>query len=177
MPLTSWHKNTCLLWVSQWTAVQSSSQKKLQAKGFKFLEKDEDGNILTGMFAGFRAEIWVGGAETEKNVPRIMVPYTPSSEWIHLVKQYNRLKELYTKKYGEPSYSVEQNDATTDSNTSLMHNLSEGKAEYNTQWLIQNGGIILQISKAYNFSKGYVSVLYIDEINDNAKEDDYLGDI
>ena len=87
------------------------------------------------------------------------------------------MKKLYTKKYGEPSYSVEQNDATTDSNTSLMHNLSEGNAEYGTQWSLENGWILLEISKTSNFGGGYVSVMYVDKINENAKEEGYLGDI
>lgn len=151
--------------------------KKLQKKGFKFLQKYEDYNILTGIFTGSKAHICVKGAETEKNVPRIGVNYAPDSEWNLLVDQYNRLKELYTKKYGEPSYSVEQNDATTDSNTSLMHNLSEGKAEYRTEWYLQNGWIALKILEAANFGEGEVFVLYVDKINDNARKEGYLDDI
>lgn len=151
--------------------------KKLQAKGFKFLEKDNSFDILTGMFAGDEAIIQLLDSKSGKKIPRIGVGYNLSSEWKDLVRQYNRLKELYTKKYGEPSYSVEQNDAITDSNTSLMHNLSEGNAEYKTQWHLQNGWISLEILKAVNFSEGLVSVMYVDRINDNAKEEGYLGDI
>lgn len=151
--------------------------KKLQAKGFKFLQKYNDYNILTGMFAGDKVMIQLMDSKSGKNIPRIGVFYTSSSEWKGLVNKYNRLKELYTKKYGEPSYSVEQNDAITDSNTSLMHNLSEGKAEYITQWRLENGWIALAISKAANFGEGFVLVLYNDKINDNAKEEGYLDDI
>lgn len=151
--------------------------KKLQAKGFKFLQKYKDVDILTGMFAGDKAEIYLKDSKSGKKIPRIGVYYTSSSEWNLLVRQYNRLKELYTKKYGEPSYSVEQNNATTDSNTSLMLNLSEGKAEYKTEWYLENGWISLQISRAANFGEGKVFVLYVDDINDNAKEEDYLDDI
>lgn len=151
--------------------------KKLQKKGFKFLQKYDSFDILTGVFTGEKVTICLINSKSGKNIPRIGVGYNPSSEWKSLVNKYNSIKKLYTKKYGEPACSVEQNDATTDSNTSLMHNLYEGKAEYRTDWQLQNGGIILQILKASNYSEGYVSVLYVDGINENAKEDGYLGDI
>ena len=40
--------------------------KKLQKKGFKFLKKYDDCNILTGMFAGEKAEIWVEDTDARK---------------------------------------------------------------------------------------------------------------
>lgn len=150
--------------------------KKLQKKGFKFLKKYDDCNILTGMFAGEKAEIWVEDTDARKNVPRIFVSYTPSSEWKHLVNKYNRLKKLYTSKYGEPFLSVEKNNAITNSNTSLMRNLSEGNAEYKTQWLLENGSITLVIGYAA-LGEGDVSILYIDDNNENAEKEGYLDDI
>lgn len=150
--------------------------KKLQKKGFKFLERFDNCKILTGLFTGEKAEIWVEDTDAGKNVQKIGVAYKPSSEWKHLVNKYNRIKKLYTEKYGEPAYSEEQNDAITDSNTSLMLNLSEGKAKYETVWCLKNGSISLGIGYVA-FGEGNVSILYIDDNNENARKEGYLDDI
>lgn len=94
--------------------------QKLKAKGFTQMGKDKNATIFTGDFTGKQATIGVGASDDGKNVFSVVVLFDPSGEWNNLVSTYDYYKDLYTRKYGDPAISKENNPSYSDSNTALM---------------------------------------------------------
>lgn len=162
------------------TGSVTSFAQKLKSKGFKIISRNTYGVALSGKFIGRNAMISVVGTENGKNVTGVGVNFDPSDQWNELVRDYNYYKDLYKKKYGKPSLEEENNPAISDSNTSLMYELREGRVKYQTEWVFNNGWIRIFISKTPNnldFNKGCVQIIYVDEINKKIGEQSKLDDI
>ena len=84
---------------------------------------------------------------------------------------------LYTQKYGVPSFSKENNPSLSDSNISLMTELSQGTVEYETRWTVDGGEIKLSIDKDVEYNKGKVVVVYINSIGLGMYMQDNIDDI
>ena len=86
-------------------------------------------------------------------------------------------KKLYTRKYGEPALSKENNPASSDSNSSLMHEVYQGTVVYGSAWKVAGGDIELSIEKSSGFYEGMVVIRYRDSQNVEAKIKNDLDDI
>ncbi len=150
--------------------------QKLKAKGFTQMGKDKNITLFTGDFTGRQATIGVGASGDGKNVFSVVVLFDPSKEWNSLVSTYDYYKDLYTRKYGEPAISKENNPSHLDSNTSRMLALYEDKVEYKAEWNLPEGDIIMWIEKA-PLVKGNVIIRYINSqyLESNIQKD--LDDI
>ena len=69
---------------------------------------DNDGESLTGQFAGLKVKIYVGGNEELNHVYSVIVVSEQERSWESLKSKYLNVRELYMRKYGNP---------TTDSRT------------------------------------------------------------
>lgn len=151
--------------------------QKLKAKGFKEISKDKNETWLKGDFTGKEATIAVEASDDGKNVYNIDVMFESSREWKVLETTYNHFKDLYTKKYGEPSYSEEYNPAQGQSNILLLGALNDGKVSYSSTWELPGGEIFLTIVKSTGIYEGFVGIKYTDTQNHKAKEQKDLEDI
>lgn len=151
--------------------------QKLKAKGFTSIGRDNNITLFTGDFTGRKATVGVTATDDGKNVFAVIVFFNPSEEWNTLVNTYNYYKDLYTRKYGEPTISKENNPARSDSNTALMAEVYQGTVVYGSAWEVTGGDIQLSIEKTSGIYEGMVMIRYRDSQNVEAKIKNDLDDI
>ena len=111
--------------------------QKLKSKGFTSIGRENNITLFSGDFTGRQATVGVTATDDGKNVFAVVVLFDPSGEWNTLVNTYDYYKDLYTRKYGKPTISKENNPAHLDSNTALMAEVHQGTVVYGistTQW-------------------------------------------
>lgn len=151
--------------------------QKIKAKGFTQIGQDKNITLFKGDFTGRQATVGVGASDDGKNVFSVVVLFDPSGEWNTLVSTYSYYKDLYTRKYGEPSVCREDNPARSNSNTALMAEVYQGIVTYATAWEVKGGEIDLSITKSDGVYEGMVVIRYRDSQNVNAKIEKDLEDI
>ncbi len=151
--------------------------QKLRTKGFTSIGRENNIALFTGDFTGREATVGVTATDDGKNVFAIGVLFDPSGEWNTLVNTYEYYKDLYTRKYGEPTVSKEENPALSDSNTALMAEVYQGTVTYGSAWEVAGGDIQLSIEKSSGLYEGLVLIRYRDSQNVEAKIKSDLDDI
>jgi len=151
--------------------------QKLKAKGFTSIGRDNNITLFTGDFTGRKATVGVTATDDGKNVFAVIVFFDPSGEWNNLVNTYDYYKDLYTRKYGDPTISKENNPARSDSNTALMAEVHQGTVVYGSAWEVTGGDIQLSIEKTSGVYEGMVMIRYRDSQNVEAKIKNDLDDI
>ena len=151
--------------------------QKLKAKGFTSLGRDNNITLVSGDFTGRKATVGVTATDDGKNVFAVVVFFDPSGEWNTLVNTYDYYKDLYTRKYGVPTISKENNPALSDSNTALMAEVHQGTVVYGSAWEVTGGDIQLSIEKSSGVYEGMVMIRYRDSQNVEAKIQNDLDDI
>lgn len=150
--------------------------KKLKAKGFAQLGSEGNIRLFRGDFTGRQATVGVVAADNGKDVFTVAVFFDQSDSWNALVNTYEHYKDLYVEKYGNPSQCVENNPSRTDSNTSLMYELYQGRVTYGCVFEAPGGAIQISIEEA-GISDGQVMIKYQDSQNVNAKRQSDLDEI
>lgn len=152
--------------------------QKLKSKGLKQVATDKNATWFVGDFTGRNATIGVGATDDGKNVHTVLAIFDPSEEWNTLTNIYDYYKELYTRKYGEPKESVENNPANGDSNISKMAEVDQGTVTWASVWEVTGGTIELFIEKsAEGIYKGEVVIRYRDKQNVENKIQNDLDEI
>ena len=151
--------------------------QKLKAKGFTSIGRENNLTLFSGDFTGRKATVGVTATDDGKNVFAVIVLFDPSGEWNALVNTYDYYKDLYTRKYGKPTISKENNPARSDSNTALMAEVHQGTVVYGSAWEVTGGDIQLSIEKSSGIYEGMVMIRYRDSQNVEAKIQNDLDDI
>lgn len=128
--------------------------QKLEAKGLTSIGIENNIALFTGDFTGRNATIGVSATDDGESVFGVVVLFDPSEEWKTLVKIYSYYKDLYTRKYGEPTISTEKNPARTDINMALMSQLDNGTVVWTSTWDVTGGDIELSIEKSSGVYSG-----------------------
>lgn len=110
-------------------------------------------------------------------VAELAVVFESCDNWRSLENNYLNLKELLTKKYGEPDEVIEkfQNKYVDDDNDKY-HELIMDRCNFRSEWKTELGSIILTIT----FQRGLgssVALGYLDKANDAVIEQTALDDI
>lgn len=151
--------------------------KKLRAEGFTPIGKKNNLSCFSGIFTGNEATVGVAATDDGKNVLAVVVLFESSGEWNDLVDTYDYYKDLYTRKYGTPTISREENPARRKLNAFLMAALEEGTVVYGSKWEVTGGEIRLSIEKSSEIYEGVVMIGYRDSQNMEAQTESYLEDI
>ena len=151
--------------------------QKLKAKGFTSIGRENNLTLFSGDFTGRNATVGVTATDDGKNVFAVIVLFDSSGEWNTLVNTYDYYKDLYTRKYGKPTVSKENNPAHSDSNTALMAEVHQGTVVYGSAWEVTGGDIQLSIEKSSGFYEGMVMIRYRDSQHVEAKIQNDLDDI
>lgn len=151
--------------------------QKLKSKGFTSISRENNITLFSGDFTGRQATVGVTATGDGKNVFAVVVLFDPSGEWNTLVNTYDYYKDLYTRKYGKPTISKENNPAHLDSNTALMAEVHQGTVVYGSAWEVTGGDIQLSIEKSSGVYEGMVMIRYRDSQNIEAKIQNDLDDI
>lgn len=155
----------------------SSFSQKLKAKGFTLLDSDNNIVMFTGDFTGREVTVGVQATSDGRNVFGVVVLFPESDEWNILVNTYGYYKDLYTRKYGEPSVCKEKNPARSDTNVALMAEVNQGTVVYGSAWEVSGGTIELSIEKGSRPYEGVVAIKYRDSKNMEEKINKDLDDI
>lgn len=151
--------------------------QKLKGKGFILIGRENNITLFSGDFTGRKATVGVTATDDGKNVFAVVVLFDSSTEWNTLVNTYDYYKDLYTRKYGKPTISKENNPAHSDSNTALMAEVHQGTVVYGSAWEVTGGDIQLSIEKSSGIFEGMVMIRYRDSQNVEAKIQNDLDDI
>ena len=154
---------------------------KMKQAGF-VLEGTEDGiALLSGEFAGY-SDCVVGVKTLQKLnlVHEIVVLFPSQDKWSGLSYDYERLKTMLSKKYGEPDECVEKFNAPsymiTDDNDK-MRQVENNNCEYYSKYDTNNGSIILTISNdGYEFGSR-VKLFYTDKTNSEIFDEAAMEDL
>lgn len=150
--------------------------QKLKAKGFVQIGSEGNVRLFKGDFTGRQATVGAVAADNGQDVFTVAVFFDESDGWNTLVNTYEHYKDLYTEKYGKPSQCVENNPSRSDSNTSLMYELFQGRVTYASIFDVPGGAIQISIEKG-NINDGFVLIKYQDTQNTNAKRQSDLDEI
>lgn len=152
--------------------------QKLKAKGLEQVHSEDNIRLFTGDFTGRDATIGVVADQTGKNVFSVVVIFPASREWNTLVNTYNHFKDLYTEKYGNPSFSREHNPSHGKGNTALMAEVYQGTVVYGSEFNAPGGTIQLSIDKKVDgIYQGEVIIRYKDAQNIESKRKSDLDEI
>ena len=155
---------------------------KMKQVGFQLIETDDGVALLEGEFAGYR-DCMVGVKTLQKKdlVHEIVVLFPSQDKWSGLSYDYERLKTMLTKKYGNPAECVEQFVNTPiyidiDDDNDKLREVENDHCEYYSVYNIDNGSILLTISNDGYLFGCRVKLFYSDKINsekfDNAAMED-----
>lgn len=98
--------------------------QKLKDKGFNSVGSDKNLMLFTGNFTGRTATVGIQATDNGTDVCAVGVIFEPSGEWNTLVSTYDYYKNLYIRKYGQPTISEENNPARSESNIALMQEVT-----------------------------------------------------
>lgn len=136
--------------------------------GFQF-EGTEDGlSILSGDFAGYKD--CIVGVATLKNcdvVSHIAVLFPERDTWSSLLDDYEHLKMMLTKKYGNPEITREKFTGYIGDfdNGLVMYALRDGEYEWYTVYSTELGNIELSLVEGTRYLTGMVRLTYFDKVN------------
>ena len=159
------------------TGTMESFCQQLKSKGFTQIGGDSNITLFTGNFTGNPTTISVYTTADEKNVFGIAVFSEPSGEWNTLTNTYDYYKDLYSRKYGKPKISKENNPSYDDSNISKIAEVYNGTVVWKSIWEVTGGAIEISIQKASGAYGGIVVILYSDSQNIEAKIQSDMEDI
>lgn len=150
--------------------------QKMEGKGFTYVKNDEGTEIMLGDFAGNKNCI-LGIVSSHNKVAKVSVIIPDeTSTWSILYNQYITLKEMLTKKYGEPSIDKEewQSYSAPRDDNSKMHELKMNRATIGAFYEVPEGSI--EISLFSMHMECCILISYYDAANqqtaiDNAMED------
>lgn len=151
--------------------------EELSKKGLLYVGKENNVAYFQGDFTGKNATIGVAATDDGENVFAVGVMFDASDKWKTLVNTYDYYKELYTRKYGKPTITKERNPSYSETNTSLMAEVHNGRAVWFSSWEVTGGIIELSIEKASGVYIGTVVIKYRDSQNTEAKIQQDLEEI
>ncbi|RHJ67655.1 hypothetical protein DW110_03190 [Phocaeicola plebeius] len=151
---------------------------KLSKEGFTFKEYARDYvAVLEGNFAGNYATIYILATPKSKTVWKATVNYNEKESWSSLKSDYSDMKELFTKKYGEPEKHYEFfSKPYYEGDGYELQALRKEKCHYISFYKLPLGAAIVEISQF-----GHIQIGYEDNINYELKkkeeESEALDDI
>ena len=156
---------------------------KMKQAGFNH-EGTEDGTaLLSGEFAGY-SDCIVGVKTLQKLnlVHEIVVLFPTQDKWTGLSYDYERLKTMLSKKYGEPDECVEKFVNTPsyidiNDDNDKMREVESDHCEYYSIYNSEYGSITLQISYDGYFFGCRVKLFYTDKINSEIFDDAAMEDL
>lgn len=151
---------------------------KMQSAGFTKIGQDGKAVILKGDFAGYKdCYIIVSTLDNKDLVNQIAVKFSSHNNWRTLENNYQNLKAMLTKKYGEPFDIIEEFQGKyVDDDTDRFYELKADRCIFRTEWQTELGRIVLTLGHEL-LEGGFVLLGYIDKTNDAIIEQTALDDL
>lgn len=160
----------------------NSFVQKMKQKGFTLEGNGEQTAIMKGAFAGQKnCKVGIFRTVEKDLVFRVAVLFEAEKQWFMLEKTYLFLKEMLTKKYGKPSFSIEEFDSYSQPKDDMMKMLyaEQDRCKYGTKYETDEGVISLNIShmKIEYEDICRVVLVYTDNKNFSAAEESASDDL
>lgn len=148
---------------------------RLEKRGLERVGVNDGIAEFRGEFAGFKdCRIGVVSTGTAQEVVRVAVFLPMQFNWRDLEPDYMGLKNMLSKKYGEPKECVEKfENLYSDSDVDKMIALRSGKGRYHT---VFDAGVGV-ISLGIDGEMGAVRLDYIDKANLDKLRDQAMDDL
>lgn len=157
----------------------NSFTSQLIKKGFTVLQKGDNMTLMNGPFAGHNDCMAYIFRDEKIDVVNGVVLYFPTLDsWSALEGQYNSIKDLLIEKYGNPVDITEefQSRVQPRDDNSKLHELRFDRCTYKTTFEIEEGRIILSLTKL-DYNKCCVQLVYADAINGTMSRQSMLEDL
>lgn len=160
----------------------NSFVQKMKQKGFTTVTGGGETATMKGTFAGYKNCNLLILRTTEKDlVFRVGVIFEHDKSWELLSSKYFSLKQMLAKKYGKPSYCVEEFDnpyQPEDDNMKMFYT-EQDKCKYVTEYETDEGTITLRIvhTKAEYEHICWVMLVYNDKKNNVAEMESASDDL
>ena len=151
---------------------------QLVQKGFTKLSSENGQAVLKGDFAGYKdCYVLVSTIEQRDLVYMTGVMFPDLDQWGLLENNYQKLKEMLTKKYGKPAEVVEdfQSRLKPKTDRDKLYELKFDRCTYKTIFETEKGRIV--VSLAHEVSKCFVVLAYVDGINGGLAQDAAMDDL
>lgn len=156
---------------------------KMKQVGFQLIETEDGIALLEGEFAGYSdCMVAVKTLQKQSLVHEIVVLFPSQDKWSGLSYDYERLKTMLTKKYGEPDECVERFINTPsyidiDDDNDKLREVENDHCEYYSVYNTDNGSISLTISNDGYLFGCRVKLFYSDKINSEKFDDAAMEDL
>lgn len=157
----------------------NSFVNKLKLKGYNYIDTDNGIALLSGDFASYkRCTIGVVSSKEKDLVIKVAVIFPSYNCWAPIENNYLTLKEMLTKKYGEPSECIEtfQAHSQPDDDNTKMGYLGLNQCKYLTVFETKNGTIVLELANK-GYTEGNVILSYYDAENQKTVMSDAMDDL
>ena len=148
-------------------------------KGFHH-ELTQDGVALfSGDFAGYKdCSIGVLTLHNQDMVNRVSVFFSDHDTWSSLQHQYEILKSLLTKKYGDPAeWSERFTSMLITSDYDKISALRSGEYYWYTKFITENGEIRVSLVEGMEYHTGRVCLIYYDKTNTEKARQEAFEDL
>lgn len=153
---------------------------KMKQKGFTYLKKDDGSAFMQGDFAGYKdCTIAIIPMQSNDDVYVVRVMLPDMDDWATLESNYDTLKSMLTKKYGEPVECVEKFEfpvPSTLNNTMKLRLLRNNECTWQTDFRIPAGSVVIGLT-SYDYTSTYIQLGYYDEINTRSAVSDAMDDL
>lgn len=151
---------------------------KLSQEGFTLKEYAEDHiAVMEGNFAGDYATIYILATPKSKIVWKAVVNYGEQESWSSLKSDYFDMKELFSRKYGEPEAHYEFfSDPYYEGDGYELQALRKEKCHYISIYKLPLGDAFVQISQFRKIQLGYEDNVN-SELKKKEEESEALDDI
>lgn len=143
---------------------------KMKTKGF--IVKETKDNIVTmlGEFIGKECRLYVIPTPKSKIVCKVAIFFGGGS-WESLKREYNNVKDLFSKKYGKPSNEYEFfKDPYYEGDGYELQALKNDKCVYASFYTPKGGAIMVEISGACTVSVSYENSANMDKAKQEREE-------
>lgn len=160
----------------------NSFVQKMKQKGFTAVTNDGQTAMMNGAFAGYKnCNVGIYRAIEKDLVFRVAVFFETEKQWSMLERTYFALKEMLTKKYGKPSFCIEEFDSYSQPKDDMIKMLyaEQDKCKYGTEYETDEGSIVLNIAHVKVEYKDfcYVTLIYTDNTNFSTAEKSASDDL
>lgn len=150
---------------------------KLKMKGYTPMGIKDGVSLLKGEFAGYKDCKIIAISDKSGMICKVVVVFPSMDRWSELDNCYNKDKSMLTEKYGAPEICEEgfQSNYADDDNKK-MHELKMDRCKYITNFVCDEGDILLELSHESVFSC-FVQLSYFDKVNQDKLRKKIMDDL
>lgn len=150
---------------------------QLSKEGFTFKEYARDYiAVMEGFFAGDYATIYIFATPKSKTVWKATVNYNEKESWSSLKSDYFNMKDIFTKKYGEPKHFEFFSEPYYEGDGYELQALRKEKCHYISFYQLPLGMAVVEISQFCHLQIGYEDNINC-ELKKKEEESEILEDI